>query len=348
MNREMEVYRLTFTAPLHVDGRGTGFYQSSETFIHSDTLSAALLSVWAKLQPDDLKPWSVQPFRLPFLLSSAFPYFLDPHCPETPLYFLPRPLSSRAVRLDKEHLVRNKKIKKIKWLELKIWQKVMAEQWNWQSAKDALMLPQGLLVENTPINSQRFPRAEQFQLWKEETRTRVSLDRVTNRAMDGQLFDFSRVHYHPQSGLYFLAKFANHRIKTSFEGVLSWLGESGIGSDRSCGQGSFTWQGGKLKLPHALPHQPAMALSLVIPSEEDWKQREAWLKHSAYEFIKRGGWIAETSQRKQAVRMFSEGSCFARPLAGQIVTLGQHPHGYPIFRDGRGFFLSEDAPHLFH
>ena len=339
MNRVV-VYRLTFTAPLHVDGQGTGFYQSSEPFIHSDTLSAALLSIWAKLQPTDLKQWSAEPplIQLPFLLTSAFPYYFDPHQPEPPLYFLPRPLNSRAIRLDKANLKLSKKIKKIKWLDIAIWQKVVAGQWNWQNPNEALWLPQSIAT-NTLANRNRLPRAEQFQFWVEAEQTRVSLDRATNNAIEGQLFNFSRIHYHPYSGLYFLVKFTDNRIKTTFESVLSWLGDSGIGADRSCGHGCFTWQADELHLPSALPNQPAIALSLVIPNADELTHKETWLKNAAYDFIKRGGWIAETTQRKQAVRMFTEGSYFAQPLAGQIVTLGKHPQGHPIFRDGRGFFI---------
>ncbi|OUD14216.1 hypothetical protein [Thioflexithrix psekupsensis] len=48
------ICHLNFTAPLHVDSLGTGFYQETDKFIRSDTLSAALLSTWLQLFPEDV------------------------------------------------------------------------------------------------------------------------------------------------------------------------------------------------------------------------------------------------------------------------------------------------------
>lgn len=67
----MHCYRLTFTAPFHIDSRGDAFHERSESFIHSDTLSAALLSAWALLEPEDIEQRAADP---PFKLSSAFPF----------------------------------------------------------------------------------------------------------------------------------------------------------------------------------------------------------------------------------------------------------------------------------
>jgi CRISPR-associated protein Csm4 len=337
MNRV--VYRLTFTAPLHVDGQGTGFYQASDAFIHSDTLSAALLSVWAKLQPADLNNWfnDEQHGQPPFLLSSAFPYYFDPQQQQTPLYLLPRPIHTRAVQLDKTQLRLNKKIKKIKWLELDIWQQVINQRWNWVT-NPTLTLPGGILVNTA--QDQLFPNPVSFTFWAEEERTRVTLDRSHNNAIEGQLFHFARIHYHPHSGLYFLVDFTDNAIQPTFEGVLSWLGDSGIGADRTCGHGSFTWQRGELELPKAVSNRPVVALSLVAPSPEDLQNKDNWLKETAaYDLIKRGGWITETTLRKPATRFFSEGSYFNSPLQGQMVKLGKHPHGHTVFRDGRGFWV---------
>ena len=68
----MHGYRLSFKAPFHVDSRGNDNYEQVETFIRSDTLSAAILSVWGLLEPQGLAERAKLP---PFRLSSAFPYF---------------------------------------------------------------------------------------------------------------------------------------------------------------------------------------------------------------------------------------------------------------------------------
>jgi len=329
-------YRLHFTAPLHLDDKGTGVYQHAEALIHSDTLSAAILSAWAQLDPDPQR--KEERFEKPlFKVSSAFPYFGNQ-------YFLPRPINSRAISLSSEQLQLNKKIKKIKWLETMLWQKVVTDKNFWQDlAKDLdtkeskyVILAGGLLMERKAISSDLIKGDSQsFKLWETETQTRVVMNRATGSTVDGGLFDFARIHYHPNSGLYFLVQLGSSQ-QQDFEAALAWLGDSGIGSDRACGNGLFE---PKLAVQFHLPQVSSpIALSLVLPSQEDC-QKNDWLENSAYELIKRGGWITGTGWRKPAVWMFGEGSCFAQPLQGKIETLGNHPDGYPIYRDGRGFFV---------
>jgi len=337
-------YRLHFTAPLHLDDKGTGFYQHAETFIHSDTLSAAILSAWAQLDPDPQR--KEERFeKPPFKLSSAFPYLGNQ-------YFLPRPINSRAVSLSSEHLQLNKKIKRIKWLETMLWQEVVADKNFWQNlagdldteeSKDLdtkeskyVILAGGLLMERKAIpSSLTTGNLHSFKLWATETQTRVVMNRATGSAVDGGLFDFTRIHYHPDGGLYFLVQLESGQ-QQDFEAALAWLGDSGIGSDRACGNGLFE---PKLAVQFQWPQvSSSIALSLVLPSREDCHKND-WLKDSAYELVKRGGWITGTGWRKSAVWMFGEGSCFAQPLQGKIETLDNHPDGYPIYRDGRGFFV---------
>ncbi|WP_353572605.1 hypothetical protein, partial [Candidatus Albibeggiatoa sp. nov. BB20] len=135
-------YRLFFKTPFHLDERGTGFYQHSNTFIRSDMLSAAILSSWKMLDSNLAELYFREP---PFLLSSCFPFF-EHQTPENQNspdchYFLPRPVMDKAVNLDKEYLGRSKEIKKIEWLEKSIWEKSAdfqlvdnkweSKYWNW-------------------------------------------------------------------------------------------------------------------------------------------------------------------------------------------------------------------------
>ncbi|OQW87215.1 MAG: type III-A CRISPR-associated RAMP protein Csm4 [Thiotrichaceae bacterium IS1] len=329
-------YRLHFTAPLHLDDKGTGFYQHADALIHSDTLSAAILSAWAQLDPDPQR--KEERFKTPpFKVSSAFPYFGNQ-------YFLPRPINSRAISLPSEQLQLNKKIKKIKYLETTLWQTVVANKNFWQNLatnldtekSDYVILAGGLLMERKAISPYLIKGDSQsFKLWETETQTRVVMNRATGSTVDGGLFDFTRIHYHPNSGLYFLVQLESGQ-QPDFEAALAWLGDSGIGSDRACGNGLFEWKPAEqFRLPQVTS---PMALSLVLPNPEDC-QKDDWLKDSAYELIKRGGWVTGTGWRKPAVWMFGEGSCFVQSLQGKIETLGNHPDGYPIYRDGRGFFV---------
>ncbi|POZ50608.1 type III-A CRISPR-associated RAMP protein Csm4 [Methylovulum psychrotolerans] len=322
----MLCYRLHFTAPFHIDSRGDAFHERSETFIHSDTLSAALLSAWALLEPDRVAERAEQP---PFSLSSAFPFYKDHYGQYH--YFLPRALNTQAVQLPKERLQDAKKIKKLQWLEVALWRKTFTAEW--LTGKTPLPdIKQGCLA----FAKQTHLRA----LWAEEERPRLAIDRLTNATLDGQLFHLSRIWFDQDGGLYFLAKpFAKPAEQAAFEAALSLLGDSGIGADRSNGNGFFKWEHGQnpgLRLAKA--DDRAVALSLISP-DIDKDCRPDWLEKSAYKLVSRGGWIGQSGLRKKRLRMFAEGSVFKRPLQGQVVDITPENAPNKVCRDGRGFFV---------
>jgi CRISPR-associated protein Csm4 len=169
-----------------------------------------------------------------------------------------------------------------------------------------------------------------------EKNLRISSDRINQ--LNTGLFDFSRIYYHENTGLYFLAKMEDENIKSSFEAALSLLGDTGIGADRNTGHGLFKFYPETIDIPE--PKNKAIALSLVSPNQADLQHLEG----AAYDLIKRGGWIAGTSYRKKPIRMFTEGSSFKETLCGQVqnVTPNQEVADmlkYQIYRDGRGFFV---------
>lgn len=313
----MHCYRLCFTAPIHIDSRGDAFHERSENFIHSDTLSAALLSAWALLEPEKIEQRAAEP---PFTISSAFPFYED-------RYFLPRALTAQAVKLPVTRLKEAKAFKKIQWLEAGLWQKSFQADWT-----KNLDIKQGCLAFAKPAPDIK-------KLWAEEERPRLAMDRITNSASDGQLFHLSRIWFAKEGGLYFLAKFDNDAERRGFEAALSLLGDSGIGSDRSNGNGFFNWQQGQLpSLTLAKANDTAVALSLVNPAPEDFGHE--WLKDSAYKLISRGGWIGQSGMRKLRLRMFAEGSVFKQPLHGRVVPITPPQNApNPVYRDGRGFFV---------
>ena len=324
----MDCYRLTFTAPFHVDSRGNNFYDESEVFIHSDTLSAAILSTWALLEPNAAAERAVEP---PFLLSSAFPYFQE-------TYFLPRPLGSAPRDLPDEDMHSYKKLKKIQWLAAGLWQNNATG--GWRLHLDDIDVVQSTLA----LPKATCKQAEKLKLWAQEERPRLATDRISGAPLEGQLFNFGRVHFRPEAGLYFLARFHSDNDREEFESVLSLLGDSGIGADRSNGNGFFESQkAGDFPELTTADEGIFTALSLVSPAPGDFSG--AWFEGASYNLTSRGGWIAHHGLRRQRLRMFTEGSQFRRPLTGRVVevTPTNIPEGkispYPIYRDGRGFFI---------
>jgi CRISPR-associated protein Csm4 len=315
----MHCYRLSFTAPFHIDSRGNAFYEESNSFIHSDTLSAAIFATWGLVYPEQI----AAQFKSPcFTLSSAFPFYQES-------YFLPRAYTSQALKLPEDKLNLAKKFKKIQWLETKLWQASLKDP-EWFKKID---IQQNVCQNEILTTSIKLPE----RLWIEEERPRLATDRYSNQAAEGQIFNFSRIWFHQSAGLYFLVVFNDASQQKQFETVLSILGDSGIGADRNSGNGTFSWQQGKKPDLQQAEHGRAVTLSLVNPAPEDCQTN--WLEDAAYKLISRGGWVGGSGFRKQRLRMFSEGSMFAKPLKGRLVDVSVPQISHSIYRDGRGFFV---------
>lgn len=318
----MHCYRLKFTAPFHVDSRGNAFYEESSSFIHSDTLSAAILATWASIWPEQMGQQAQTPS---FRLSSAYPYYQD-------CYFLPRAVSSQSICIPPEKSAKLKdvkKLKKIQWLDSDLWLASMTDP-NWANAID---LERGVCQSVLASQSTALPE----KLWLEEERPRLAIDRNSNQAAESQIFNFSRIWFHPNGGLYFLAVFKDGASRQQFETALYVLGDSGIGADRTSGNGCFTWEKSQIHGLQIADQGKAVALSLVNPAPSDCQT--GWLEGSAYKLVSRGGWIGGSGIRKQRVSMFAEGSVFNQPLTGRMIDVSVDKLPQKVFRDGRGFFI---------
>ena len=86
--QNLQIYKLKFQSGFHVDDLGNESYSQSADFIHSDTLSSAVLSVWALRQPEKIEGIAKAP---PYLLSSAFPFYDE-------IFFLPLPQRQSLIR----------------------------------------------------------------------------------------------------------------------------------------------------------------------------------------------------------------------------------------------------------
>jgi CRISPR-associated protein Csm4 len=182
-------------------GRGVGFYEASEPFIRSDTLSAALLSTWALLDPAGAGLRAAAP---PFRVSSCFPYWLNQ-------FFLPRPVASFALRLPETRLDEHKALKKIQWLTPELWKQAVLAAEHWQppiTTGPAVKMHvwQGVLalpVEQAGDLPER--------LWAEEERPRLAVERTSNSPVEGALFHFGRVYFQPEGWALFSGPFRRSR-----------------------------------------------------------------------------------------------------------------------------------------
>ncbi len=371
----LNAYKLKFKSGFHTDSYGNGFYTQSESFIHSDTLSSAVLSLWASQYPDQIEAVVKAP---PYLLSSAFPFYGS-------TFFLPLPegrsltdKKSLKELSDKESVLR-KSLKKIKFIPSGLWEvflknpssvlQVKKEDGvsflDSYSSKEYLFLSPSFLVSKDLFQKQANNSDKTYQkksLFAEDEDMRVSVSRFNNQSQEGQLFAFRRTRYpykssakqdkNCEAGLYFLARFINEEAKKIFEEILALLGDTGLGADKSCGVGLFEVEKEK-ECPIKLVYNngstsSVVALSLFCPNREEQKHNNNWFNSdSQYTLIHRKGWIYNSSLRRKSICMFAEGSEFKQPSSGEglkggmvDVTPDLSGLNHKVFRDGRGFFIS--------
>jgi CRISPR-associated protein Csm4 len=94
---------------------------------------------------------------------------------------------------------------------------------------------------------------------------RVVLDRITNAAT---IFHFAQVTFEQDSGLFFLARFEDEKVRASFEAALRALGDEGIGGERSSGKGLFELKDvTDFEMPNVDTPMGCLNLSLFIPGD---------------------------------------------------------------------------------
>lgn len=325
-------YQLKFTSPLHLGTNRPGF-ESTDEILHSDTLFSAVINMWALLYPDDMNqffpegggesldfPW--------FQVSSAFPYF------DSSFYF-PKPF--KRLETDDGESPKDpkiaKKIKKLKYLDRALFEKAIRDEPI--RIEDDKFSGNGLFLNATPI-----PEMTPIAIYDVP---RVIKDRRSGATTP---FNFTRICFHEQAGLWFAAKFSDEKWQKRFQAALNLLGDTGVGGDRSVGHGQFEVNGEgtfTLNTPDDAKH--CLTLSLYHPkaNEISWIPEDA-----AYQLIERKGWVfAGRSKplRRQTVRMFREGSLLSQPdnCKGDLVRVldkdsapGLNHH---IYRYGLGFCI---------
>ena len=327
---KFSIYKLQFTSPLHIsDHHNDDGY--SLKFISSDTLYAAMTACLAKIGhsiPDN--------GDLGFTISSLFPYYQKDES-SAPVYFLPMPLSQQTELAD---VALAKKAKKVKWVDASLYNGILLGE----NLSNHLSDIQEAYLSKYPLpidadGSMEFVRAEMSQ--------RVTLVSRTGEE-NAMPYFVEKIVFKHHSGLYFIAQGDTSLL----EEALSRLSLEGIGSDRNVGFGFFDFSTDELTLepPQDADHQ--MALSLLIPENEEQLKQLMDSDKVAYDFTRRGGWITThpfTTLRKNAIYGFLPGSVFRKakerycsPI-GKIVNLqpevGELSPSHHIWRCGRSIML---------
>lgn len=352
--------RLSLSGPLHISS-GREDPESSGEIFHSDTLTAAMVAAGLELF-EDFHPGD---FIDSFIPSSAFPWFRKE-------LFFPKPMSLFPFTYagSDADVNQNKKLKKLTYLGKSYFEKVLEGQEVEIPASH--QLDKGVFLSDKVAQEDILIQNRKTSIIGKELQQRVSL---LNRTIEGdpRTFYLERVFFHPEGGIYILfynptaenpSEF-DEAFKKRLGTLLRYLGEKGLGKNRTFGFGQFDFKDFEtitIKVPENCTHW--MNFSLYCPkgkSSTDTELNHDVLRDASYQLIKRGGWLSDAenprhlSLRKKSVYMFQEGSVLNWGQkekgiwgTGKLVDLRPSPGkklkefslmNHPVWRDGRAIFF---------
>ncbi len=352
---QLTIYHLTFPHGLHVGAGGVESVADSRESVPSDTLFAALLDTWRHLGRDvkDILPDGGAPA---FRVTSAFPFAGG-------VRFYPKPVDLRE--LFKEETLKaesaGKRLKKIRYISEGLRRKAADGEY-----LDDFLFPEdenddpktGIALQGgafwlLPEEVKDLPKDWQKDKWwllrrkkvyDSQTAPRVTVDRV-NAAPNP--FQSERVTFTAGCGLWFGAVGQINNLSY----LLTALGDSGLGGERTAGYGHFTFIEAK---PEDFPDPRACAylLSRWHPTADEVRL----LKNSAYKLEAVEGWLRTpedaAAQRRKRLWLVAEGSLIAGNPHGDAADVRPEydaksgetiPH--PVYRPGFALALEWKPKH---
>jgi CRISPR-associated protein Csm4 len=332
------------TNPVHFGELGIGMEETAER-IHSDTLFSAWFSAYARLYPDRIQALfdrfpidGVSELEPPFRVSSTFVYGKSETDPDT--HYLPT-LLTLPTGYPHGNLQFAKAFRKLKFLPLSIWHRWYQGTGINKGELDELLTKSGNLARSGTF--------DYGKIFNSQTLPKVAVDRIHNAT---NFYQTSFI-YFDKGGLYFLfyMPVQDDELYCQLQTALNWLGDEGIGGERSSGAGRFAaawleltpeWE----SVIDAKIDRPNRALISLF-----WDLPEvcyAYIEDDStrYHLQERGGWISARSGRqlrRKSVRMFMEGSVFSQPDRGRLAIVTpdelKNKNHHPIYRSGIGLSL---------
>lgn len=290
-------------SPFHIGEPGLGL-EASLPWVPSDLLFSAICNAYASLFGKEEVEELLDSFLAspPFLITSAFPFHKD-------TLLLPRPQMPPKLE-DRGKL---KDLKKKEFIPMEVF-----ERW----------------VRGEVLPSE----IKDVDAVRPELLPSVALDREN---MTSGIYFRSALFFRKESGLFFLLRLFEEDLVDKIKGTIKFLGDMGIGGERSLGYGHFellSFEETNL-FPPPNDSSPILTLSLVVPSKED----DLDLSTSYYKLVLRGGWTTSPfypkQMRKKRIWMLGEGSVFPKPIKGQMLDIT--PEGFPhrVYRYALAFPL---------
>lgn len=327
MKKNYKVYKMNFVAPLHLS-MGKNSYDVSSKRLHSDTIKSAVLSCAFSLGSEEE---DIRKILNECIFSSAFPYYGDE-------YFFPKPFVKLMAIKNLQEEKQGKVFKKIHYLGRNYFEMLL-------HGAAGEIDPAHLMDGGSCLSDhEELLQEKNLTILKSSVNQRVTI--APDYSEDATPFYSERLFFPEKGGLWFMVEFAEKGIEKKLEGLLRLLGDNGIGTDRSVGNGFFKIEQDEITIttPSSASHQ--MNLSLFCPNKSELTKET--LEDSSWQLTKRGGYIAggsnedNLSLRKRSIYMFEEGSVFKNVnLEGKVVDLRPKIQevNHPIWRDGKSIFL---------
>ncbi|TXF87988.1 type III-A CRISPR-associated RAMP protein Csm4 [Neolewinella aurantiaca] len=327
-----QLYRLTFTGPVHLGDDRPDDYAKSADFLHSDSLHAALLATMAKM--GEPVPGLEGPG---YTLSSCFPFGQDTS--GKTIYFFPKPLLN--FDLGKDEIDYAKKLKRVRWVDTEYLGHLLNGTpvdfgGSGQPNLQGIYLTSSTLPEKNPVATAT-------------TGQRVTVSREEKDAIP---FISQRLFFSSKAGLFFLFD-GDDAAKQRLESALHLLQNEGLGTDRSVGNGLFEFKHDNITLEHPKDASHAVNLSLFCP--ENAAQLSSMLDtegaKTTYRVVRRGGWVTGAdgrTLRKRSIGMLAEGSVLKtsdKQAGRKAINLGPLDENgqpllpHPVWRNGQAIFL---------
>jgi CRISPR-associated protein Csm4 len=317
------LFRLGFRTPAHFGDTGIDLENTKER-VESDALFSALINVMSMSHRTTDVNNLIDGFRSapPFRISSLFVW-------DRERYFLPRPMKDEHISSELKREM-GKDLKKLRWLDLDGFQ-----QWNSE-----------LPPSKSDVEAFKEMNGSYGAAFRYEIRPRVALDRATNSS---SLYHCGYVHFRREAGLYGLVSFESEEFKTLFKELLTLLGHTGLGGEKTYGCGLFDVleferapTGFQTMLRQA--RKAYTLLSLYHPSTEEIT--DVGRRFVSYDIARHKGWISDgrfgLPLKRKSLGFITEGSVAHTPLNGQIadVTPDDLPPGilsHRVYRYGLAF-----------
>lgn len=315
------IARLQFDSGYHQGLSPDNAYDTADLTLHSDTLTAALVSLYVRCGGTDPAE-----FAASFQVSSTFPYRGE-H------YFLPLTPDHRGlVTAPGDPLY--KRLKKVRWVESTLWNRLSAGETLKVEAAQVSRCGYCLLAEGDDAAG---------AVLRQSLEQHVAVDSLHRD--DPRPYLVSRVFTASDGGLYLLYRTRDEAAEARFRRLLTLLGDQGLGGRRTVGNGLFTVSWERLTLTH--PDSPShyQLVALYRPTADEC--RSGLFTRAVYRLQERGGCVTDAPSGsgvvpKRSVVMVSEGSLVptGNPLTGSVADVRPHaefPHA--VWRDGRFFGL---------